>query len=76
MRLALGGSFPAFFLAGSSYVSNQAVQDAGVLRAIIEGVALVPAIAFSTAFAVMFFIPCRMYVFLQIVREIEARRQS
>ncbi|GHU26156.1 glucuronide transporter [Betaproteobacteria bacterium] len=74
--LALGGSLPAFLLAASAYVPNQATQDAGTLRAILAGVALAPAMAFSLAFVVMFFYPLSDLRFLEIVREIEARAMT
>ncbi|MDR0578367.1 MAG: glucuronide transporter [Candidatus Accumulibacter sp.] len=72
--LALGGSIPAFLLAGAAYAPNQATQDAGVLTAIREGVALAPAIAFSAAFLVMFLYPLSDRRFLELVREIKTRR--
>jgi glucuronide carrier protein len=72
--LALGGSIPAFLLACTAYTPNLAAQQAEVLQAIRQGVALMPAIAFCAAFGVMFFYPLPDRRFLELVREIEARR--
>lgn len=71
---ALGGSFPAFLLAGSAYVPNQATQTPSALWAITQGVALVPAIAFGAAFLIMAAYPLSDRRFLAIVQEIKTRR--
>lgn len=62
------------FLAGSAYVPNQATQTPSALWAITQGVALVPAIAFSAAFLIMSAYPLSDRRFLAIVQEIKARR--
>jgi glucuronide carrier protein len=74
--LALGGSIPAFLLANASYAPNLTTQNAGVLDAIRQSVALAPAIAFSAAFFVMLWYPLSDQKFMDMVREIEARRQT
>ena len=71
---ALGGSIPAFLLAGSAYVPNQATQTPSALWAITQGVALIPAIAFSAAFLIMSAYPLSDRRFLAIVQEIKTRR--
>lgn len=73
--LALGGSIPAFLLAGNAYVPNLAVQSSAVLRVIQQGVALVPAIAFACAFLIMAFYPLSDRRFLELLQEIKTRRQ-
>lgn len=72
---ALGGSTPAFLLAGSAYVPNLAVQTPDVLRLIQHGVALVPAAAFGAAFLIMMFYPLSDRRFLELIEEIKKRRQ-
>lgn len=71
---ALGGSIPAFLLAGSNYVPNLTTQAPGVLRVITQGIALVPAIAFASAFMIMRFYPLSDRRFLELIREIKTRR--
>ncbi|MDR2452935.1 MAG: glycoside-pentoside-hexuronide (GPH):cation symporter [Candidatus Accumulibacter sp.] len=72
--LALGGSIPAFLLAGTSYAPNLAAQHADALNAIRQAVALAPAIAFSAAFFIMLRYPLSEHGFVNMVREIETRR--
>jgi glucuronide carrier protein len=74
--LALGGSIPAFLLAGTSYVPNLTAQQADALNAIFRAIALAPAIAFSAAFFIMLRYPLSDRGFLNMVREIETRRQA
>ena len=74
--LALGGSIPAFLLAGASYAPNLAIQHADALSAIRQAIALAPAIAFSAAFFIMLWYPLSEHGFLDMVREIETRRQA
>lgn len=71
---ALGGSIPAFLLAGSAYTPNLATQTQAVLRVITQGVALVPAIAFGSAFLVMSIYPLSDRRFLELIQEIKTRR--
>ena len=73
---ALGGSIPAFLLAGSAYTPNLATQTPAVLGVITQGVALVPAIAFATAFLIMSFYPLSDRRFLELIQEIKTRRPS
>ena len=72
---ALGGSTPAFLLAGSTYIPNIATQPSSVIVAIQQGLALVPAIMFSAAFFIMCFYPLSDRRFLELVQEIKERRQ-
>lgn len=72
---ALGGSIPAFMLAANAYVPNLAKQSSAVLQVIQQGVALVPAITFATAFVIMLFYPLSDRHFLELVQGIKARRQ-
>jgi glucuronide carrier protein len=74
--LALGGSMPAFLLAGTSYAPNLAVQSADALDAIRQAVALAPASAFCAAFFIMLWYPLSEHGFVNLVREIETRRQA
>ena len=71
---ALGGSTPAFLLAGNAYVPNLATQTPDVLRGITQGVALVPAIAFAAALLIMSIYPLSDRRFLELVDEIKTRR--
>lgn len=73
---ALGGSVPAFLLATSDYVPNAAVQSAGTIRVIMQGMALIPAIAFVIAFVLMLFYPLTDVRFAQLLQEIKARREA
>ena len=61
-------------VAGSAYVPNQATQTPSALWAITQGVALVPARAFSAAFLIMSAYPLSDRRFLAIVQEIKTRR--
>lgn len=72
---ALGGSIPAFLLAGSAYVPNLAVQKPEVLRVILYAVTLVPGIAFAVALLIMSYYPLSDRRFLELVQEIRMRRQ-
>jgi glucuronide carrier protein len=74
--LALGGSLPAFLLAGAAYAPNQPAQPPAVLEAIRQALALVPSAAFLGSLLVMFLYPLSDRRFLEIVREIEARRPA
>lgn len=73
---ALGGSIPAFLLAGSAYVPNLATQAPEVLQRITQGVALVPAVAFAIAGLLMAAYPLSDRRFLAMVEEIKARRAA
>ena len=61
-------------LAGSAYFPNQATQTPSALWTITQGVALVPAIAFSAAFLIMSAYPLSDRRLLAVVQEIKARR--
>ena len=71
---ALGGSIPAFLLATSGYIPNAPVQDESVRQGILQAVALIPAIAFSMAFAIMAFYPLTDARFAELIAEIKARK--
>ena len=71
---SLGGSIPAFLLAASGYVPNAPVQDEAARQGILQAVALVPAIAFSAAFAIMAFYPLTDRRFAELLAEIKERR--
>ena len=73
---ALGGSIPAFLLAASDYVPNAAHQSEATIRAIMQGMALIPAMSFVSAFALMLFYPLTDVRFAQLVQEIKARREA
>lgn len=73
---ALGGSIPAFLLAGSAYVPNMAIQHPAVLQTIRVGVTLAPATAFLAAFVVMLFYPLSDRRYLELIGEIRMRRQQ
>ncbi len=73
---ALGGSMPAFLLAGSTYVPNLANQDSATLRAIGQAIALVPAAFFAMALLLMMFYPLSDRRFLTLVQEIQDRRRQ
>lgn len=73
---ALGGSVPAFLLAASTYMPNVADQSPAALLAIRQGVALVPALAFGSAFLAMLFYPLTDRHFLDMLREIRERRSA
>ena len=71
---SLGGFIPAFLLAASGYVPNAPVQDEAARQGILQAVALVPAIAFSAAFAIMAFYPLTDRRFAELLAEIKERR--
>lgn len=71
---ALGGSLPAFLLAGGAYVPNQATQTPSAMWAITQGIALIPAIAFSAALLIMSIYPLSDRRFLDIIDDIRTRR--
>lgn len=73
---ALGGSIPAFLLAGSGYIPNAATQSEGALHGIQQAVALVPAAAFVIAFILMLFYPLTDKRHAELVKEIQERRTS
>ena len=73
---ALGGSIPAFLLAGSGYIPNASTQSESALQSIQQGIALVPAIAFALAFILMLFYPLTDKRHAELVKEIQDRRAS
>jgi len=73
---ALGGSIPAFLLAASAYIPNATVQDEAALQGILMAVALVPAIAFSAAFAIMAFYPLTDRHFAELLADIQTRQDQ
>ena len=73
---ALGGSIPAFILAGSGYVPNVAAQSESALHGIQQGVALIPAIAFGLAFVLMLFYPLTDKRFGELLADIKQRRSQ
>lgn len=73
---ALGGSMPAFLLAGSGYVPNLATQSTSALIGIQLGVTLLPASAFAIAFLIMLFYPLSDQRFFELLQEIKARRHQ
>ena len=73
---ALGGSIPAFLLAGSGYIPNAATQSESALQSIQQGIALVPATAFALAFILMLFYPLTDKRHAELVKEIQDRRAS
>ncbi|MFA9438369.1 glucuronide transporter [Uliginosibacterium sp. sgz301328] len=72
--LALGGSIPAFLLAGTAYAPNQAAQTPEVLNAIRMAITLMPAAAFALASIVMSFYPLSERRFVEMLAEIRSRR--
>lgn len=73
---ALGGSIPAFLLAGSGYIPNASTQSESALQSIQQGIALVPATAFALAFILMLFYPLTDKRHAELVKEIQDRRAS
>ena len=73
---SLGGSIPAFLLAGGGYLPNSPVQDEAARQGILQAVALVPAIAFSAAFAIMAFYPLTDKRFAELITEIKERHSQ
>jgi glucuronide carrier protein len=73
---ALGGSIPAFLLAGSGYVPNLDVQHPAALQMIRVGVTLAPALAFLIAFLIMLLYPLTDRRYLEMIQEIELRRRN
>lgn len=73
---AVGGSIPAFLLAGSAYVPNLEIQDPATLQMIRLGVTLGPAMAFLLAFLAMLFYTLSDRRYLEIVEEIRTRRRG
>jgi Na+/melibiose symporter-like transporter len=63
-------------LAGTSYVPNLPEQNADVLNAIRQAVALAPAATFFAAFLIMLWYPLSDRGFLEMLREIERRRRA
>ncbi|MGC3964505.1 MAG: glucuronide transporter [Rhodocyclaceae bacterium] len=72
--LALGGSIPAFLLAGTAYVPNQAVQTPEVQDAIRMAVTLMPAAAFALASMAMSLYPLSDRRFVEILADIRSRK--
>lgn len=73
---SLGGSIPAFLLAASGYVPNVPVQDEAARQGILQAVALVPAVTFSAAFAIMAFYPLTDTRFAELIAEIKERQDQ
>ena len=73
---ALGGSIPAFLLAGSGYIPNAATQSENALQGIQQAIALVPAAAFAIAFILMLFYPLTDKRHAELVKEIQERRAT
>lgn len=71
---ALGGSIPAFLLAGSGYIPNVPVQTSEVITSIQMAAALIPAGALLLGLVVMAFYPLNDRRFQQILSEIPGRR--
>lgn len=72
---SLGGSIPAFLLAASGYIPNAPVLNEAAREGILRAVAIVPALAFLTAFVIMLFYPLTDQRFTELVQDIKKRRQ-
>ncbi|WP_309363637.1 glucuronide transporter [Rouxiella aceris] len=73
---AIGGSVPAFLLSANGYVPNLAIQSETARSGIQLAVALIPGIAFTLAFVLMFFYPLTERNYYKLVDEIERRRRA
>ena len=73
---SIGGSIPAFLLATSGYIPNAVVQNDVARQGIQQAVALVPGIAFATAFAIMLFYPLTDLRFSELINEIKKRSSA
>ncbi|MBS1155265.1 MAG: sugar (Glycoside-Pentoside-Hexuronide) transporter [Proteobacteria bacterium] len=72
---SLGGSIPAFLLAASGYIPNALGMNEAARESILRAVAIVPALAFLTAFVIMLLYPLTDQRFAELVRDIKKRRQ-
>lgn len=73
---AIGGSVPAFLLAGSGYVPNAAVQSEAARDSILVAITLVPAGGLALGCLLMCFYPLTDRRFLELLAEIKARRRA
>ena len=71
---ALGGSIPAFLLAASHYVPNAIAQSDAARLGILSSISLVPAVAFTSAFALMCLYPLTDEGFTRLLDEIRSAR--
>ncbi|WP_151637668.1 glucuronide transporter [Noviherbaspirillum aerium] len=73
---ALGGSIPAFLLSAGGYVPNAADQNDAVMHGIVQAVALLPALSFSAAFAIMLFYPLTDRYFARMLDDMKTGNGS
>ena len=71
---ALGGSIPAFMIAGAGYVPNAAAQSESARSSIVLAFTLVPAGSLALGFLLMCFYPLTDRRFAELLKEIKVRR--